>query len=61
MRTVLQHCPSCDEERDFETPPCPDGHGAECPELVCVQCGTTLLAGVIGCRPGRPAAFGTAA
>ncbi|GAA2140582.1 hypothetical protein GCM10009727_37750 [Actinomadura napierensis] len=27
----------------FEQPPCPDGHGAECPERVCVECGMAVL------------------
>ncbi|MFC8847647.1 MULTISPECIES: hypothetical protein [unclassified Micromonospora] len=29
--------------RPFEVPPCADGHGADCPELVCTGCGTALL------------------
>jgi hypothetical protein len=39
------HCPSCRAERRFEIPPCPDGHGADCAELVCTVCGSALLAG----------------
>ncbi|MFB4295719.1 hypothetical protein [Actinomadura sp. NTSP31] len=27
----------------FELPPCPDGHGAECPERACVECGAAVL------------------
>ncbi|MFA1545493.1 hypothetical protein [Actinomadura chokoriensis] len=30
----------------FEQPPCPDGHGAECPERACVECGTAILVGL---------------
>ncbi|WP_202125267.1 hypothetical protein [Actinomadura physcomitrii] len=48
----------------FEQPPCPDGHGAECPERVCVECGAAVLVdppltspgAVRGAPPGRPAA-----
>lgn len=40
---VLLHCPSCERESLAETPPCPDGHGARCPDRACVDCGTALL------------------
>ena len=43
MPTELRTCPSCAGERPFEAPPCLDGHGADCPELACVDCGTALL------------------
>lgn len=36
-------CPSCGDERSFETPPCVDGHGPECAELACRDCGAALL------------------
>jgi hypothetical protein len=39
-------CPECAELVAFEQPPCVDGHGADCPEWVCVVCGTALLIGV---------------
>ncbi len=39
------HCPVCDTERNFEQPPCTDGHGPDCPEWVCTECGTALLVG----------------
>ncbi|WP_064743435.1 hypothetical protein [Actinomadura rifamycini] len=29
----------------FEQPPCPDGHGPDCPERACVDCGTAVLVG----------------
>jgi hypothetical protein len=31
-------CVICDAEMPFEVPPCTDGHGADCPELVCTRC-----------------------
>jgi hypothetical protein len=45
MHTVLRHCTTCGGEREFETPPCVDGHGLDCPELACIACGSALLVG----------------
>jgi hypothetical protein len=36
-------CPSCGDQRLFDCPPCLDGHGAECPEQACMECGAALL------------------
>ncbi len=36
-------CPECGDTRDFEQPPCSDGHGVECPDRACVECGTALF------------------
>ena len=44
-------CPVCAAPREFERPPCPDGHGADCPDLVCVECGMVLVV-----QPRIPAA-----
>jgi hypothetical protein len=44
-------CPTCDDVTDFVQPPCVDGHtddGGECPEWICVDCGTALLIGDAG-------------
>jgi hypothetical protein len=38
-------CPECKRSRAFERPPCTDGHGADCPERVCVRCGAAVLLG----------------
>ncbi|HYT11024.1 MAG TPA: hypothetical protein VEL73_10235 [Mycobacteriales bacterium] len=54
MPTQLRLCPSCGDERGFETPPCTDGHGADCPELACLLCGTALLVDPLVPRPRRP-------
>jgi hypothetical protein len=43
--TVLRWCSTCRAEIDFEQPECLDGHGAECPEWACVQCGEAVLVG----------------
>mgnify|MGYP001242959142 CR=1 FL=1 len=39
------YCSTCGDERVFEQPPCPDGHGEECPERACTECGTAYLVG----------------
>ncbi|MFD0899945.1 hypothetical protein [Actinomadura sediminis] len=51
----------------FEQPPCPDGHGPDCPERACVDCGSAVLVGpdpapdpVRGAFPSRPSARRTA-
>ena len=50
-------CPACTQPRAFERPPCPDGHGADCPERVCTGCGTALLVGAtVGRLDARPGA-----
>ncbi len=43
MFTLVRQCPCCRDERAFEMPPCADGHGPDCAELVCADCGTALL------------------
>ena len=43
MPTQLRQCPCCADVRDFEAPPCAEGHGPECAERVCLDCGTALL------------------
>jgi hypothetical protein len=42
---LIRHCSVCDDVRRFEQPPCPDGHHADCPEWICVECGTAFLIG----------------
>jgi hypothetical protein len=46
------YCSTCGDERTFERPPCPDGHGAECPERACVDCGSAVLVGSPLTAPG---------
>ncbi|MGB8963884.1 MAG: hypothetical protein WCC38_18245 [Pseudonocardiaceae bacterium] len=36
-------CPECAAVQAFEQPPCVDGHGADCPEWFCLDCGTAVL------------------
>jgi hypothetical protein len=40
---LLLYCPTCARESLAEAPPCPDGHGDECPDRACVECGAALL------------------
>ena len=55
----LLWCATCRGEREFERPPCPDGHGFDCPELACTHCGEAILGaaalGWTGADEGRPA------
>ena len=45
--TTLQimFCPDCRAEQAFERPCCGDGHGPDCVELCCVECGTAVVIG----------------
>jgi hypothetical protein len=38
-------CEHCGGRQLFETPPCTEGHGTDCPERVCTRCGSALLLG----------------
>ena len=52
---VLRWCATCLAETMFEQPECPDGHGADCPEWVCVTCGDALLLGYAPAELTAPA------
>jgi hypothetical protein len=43
VELLCLYCPTCARERLAEAPPCPDGHGVDCPDRACVECGTALL------------------
>ncbi|MFE9652279.1 hypothetical protein [Micromonospora sp. NPDC006431] len=47
------HCDTCEGVALFEAPPCVDGHGADCPELVCTGCGAALLIATFAFRAPR--------
>jgi hypothetical protein len=47
-------CPTCAGPRPALQPPCPDGHGDECPERACAECGTALLVPTAAARLGVP-------
>ncbi|MGR6321212.1 hypothetical protein Q2K19_19700 [Micromonospora soli] len=41
------YCDTCEGVALFEAPPCVDGHGADCPELICTGCGAALLVATV--------------
>ena len=41
----LRWCAGCQDERGFEVPPCEDGHGLDCLDLACVDCGHAIVVG----------------
>ena len=45
MIAAYRFCSECSDERLFEQPPCIDGHGVDCPELACVDCGLAVVIG----------------
>lgn len=47
MSTEMRFCPECADERPFEVPPCEDGHGADCLDLACDDCGFAIVVGVL--------------
>jgi hypothetical protein len=50
------YCSNCSDFRPSETPPCADGHGADCPDRACTDCGAALLVDpFITCEEPRPA------
>jgi hypothetical protein len=36
-------CPVCGQSCPVEAPACVDGHGSDCPERLCLLCGTALI------------------
>ena len=43
----IRFCVGCQDERGFEMPPCEDGHGLDCLDLACVECGHAIVVGVM--------------
>ncbi|MEV4765374.1 hypothetical protein AB0J89_22420 [Micromonospora chokoriensis] len=37
------YCDVCEGVALFEVPPCVDGHGIDCPELICTGCGAAVV------------------
>lgn len=51
------HCSNCADFRLVETPVCADGHGEDCPDRACTECGIALfLDPLITRERPRPAA-----
>lgn len=43
--TASLACRNCARTTEFEQPPCPDGHGSDCPEWYCTECGAATFVG----------------
>jgi hypothetical protein len=43
MRVEFRRCPGCSTQTMFEQPPCEDGHGDDCPDLACMECGFGIV------------------
>lgn len=43
----MRWCAGCQDERGFEAPPCEDGHGLDCLDLACVECGHAIVVGLM--------------
>ena len=46
MTRTSRWCSECREETAFEVPPCEDGHGPDCFDLACVDCGSAYVLGL---------------
>lgn len=44
---ILRWCGPCADRTFFEVPPCEDGHGEECLDLACVECGSAVVLGLL--------------
>ena len=40
---LVVDCPLCGSDQPAEAPECLDGHGADCPDRLCVKCGTAVF------------------
>lgn len=40
---AAEDCPVCGRASTLVAPECTEGHGADCPDRVCVSCGTALF------------------
>ena len=47
MSGTLRWCVPCGDETFFEVPPCEDGHGEDCLDLACVDCGHAVVLGML--------------
>jgi hypothetical protein len=42
----IRWCAECQDDRAFDAPPCEDGHGLDCLDLACVDCGFAIVTGI---------------
>ncbi len=43
--SAVRFCSTCADDRTFEQPMCVEGHGGDCPEWCCLECGSALFLG----------------
>ena len=43
----VRWCGDCRDDRVFEVQPCEDGHGDDCLDLACVDCGSAVVVGLL--------------
>jgi len=43
MQVEIRWCSGCATETMFEVPPCEDGHGEDCLDLACLDCGLAIV------------------
>ena len=43
----VRWCVDCEAQTVFELPPCEDGHGEDCLDLACVDCGAAIVVGLL--------------
>ena len=42
----IRWCAECKDDKPFEVPPCADGHGVDCLDLACLECGFAIVVGI---------------
>ena len=42
-----RYCTDCADVTVFEVPPCEDGHGEDCLDLACAECGSAIVLGML--------------
>jgi hypothetical protein len=40
---AAEDCPLCGHSSTLVAPDCSEGHGADCPDRICLDCGTALF------------------
>jgi hypothetical protein len=50
---AAEDCPVCGRSSTLVAPGCSEGHGDDCPDRICVHCGTALFVDPIVRAPWR--------
>lgn len=50
---AAEDCPVCGRVDTLVAPACAEGHGADCPDRICVSCGTALFVDPVVSAPRR--------